>query len=245
MKENKTNQKNKICLISFPRSRSSFLLELLSLHYNLRTEFSIENLTYKFTNRKISYFKYKNRFIQILESLNNPKDRFIIRIHPHHFFAHFGKEFDLSKMFNLNLFNFKQYDNIYVTKRSTVDRISSHYIAKKTGIWTYTKDSEKKPLKNLKPFVINPNDESILDAVKENIVFEKIDQYFKNNSINYECINYEDLITYAKEHNYPINNVTLIETQYDYSKIISNYSDIERYYQEFDLEFRKKLGLIS
>lgn len=243
MKKNKINQKNKICLIGFPRSRSSFLLEALALHYNLNVELSIQRLSDKFVSKRLSYAEYRIRFTRLIEALNKSNTKFIVRIHPYQFIANSGKKFDLSELFDFDLFNFKQYKNIYVTKRNIVDRVCSLYIANKTGVWTYTKDSREKPLEDLEDLVIEENDQSILLSIMEDVIFEKLDDYFKDNSIVYESIDYNDVVNYAKEHNFPIEKVKHIETNYDYSKIISNYSDIERYVKNAELKIREELGL--
>lgn len=242
MKKNK--QKNNICLIGFPRSRSSFFLECLSLHYNLPIDLSIQRLSDNLIRKNIVRSKYKVRFISLLRTLNNLDSNYVTRIHPYQLVANSEKYFDLSEIFDFDLFNFKEYKKIYVTKRNIVDRVCSVFIAKKTGTWAYIKDSEKKPLKNLEPCIINDNDKSIYLAVTEEIIFEKLEEYFKNNSIAYEIIDYTDVVIYAKKHDFPIDKVKYVETNYDYSTIISNYSEIKQYIENANLEIRKNLGLL-
>ena len=224
-------QVNKICLIGFPRSRSSFLLESLSRHYDLHTEKSIEDLFHSFRHYNIDENEFVKRYAELLNELDDPNKRFIIRFHPVHLSKRRSKhvDFDLNLILDFDQYNFSQYDKIYFSTRNLVDQICSLFVAAKTGIWTYKKDNGTRPLSKLEGWIIEENAGMIFNALGDQIIVDQLEQYLKRNNISYEVLDYDNIVTYAEKNGLPVKEISHLETHYDYSKIILNYDQLPQY----------------
>ncbi len=220
------------------------MLEALSYHYGLPIEESIQNLCDQFQQFAINETDFRDRYLALLKELDDPNKRFVIRFHPVHLAARRDKSFSLDQILDFDSFNFQQYDKIYVTTRSPVDRVCSLFVASETGLWTFTKTSVERPLINLPPKSIVENSGVIRKSITDDIIYEKLEEHFKKKSIDYESVDYDNMVSFAKENGFPVRSVNHVETHYDYTKMISNYSDLEGYIKAADLDIRTKLGLL-
>lgn len=198
----------------------------------------------RFRNYEITEEQYKTEYPNLLNQLSL-KERFIVRFHPIHLTASRDLFFDLNMIMDFELFDFKQYDKIYVTTRSPVDRVCSLYVANRTGVWTYTRDSTEKPRRDLPVFEINDDFYSkIKFSIRDDLIYERLRDFFDRNSISYETVDYDDAITYARNNNLPIDSVSHIKTGYDYSKLFQNYDEIKSLFDKANIAVRKTMGLL-
>jgi len=211
----------KACVIGFPRSRSSILLETISLFYNIPLlGEDINELT-----EDLKTPPSTDEYSALLEKYRNVKDG-VIRFHP--FQIHeMPREQMLSKF---ELFNFEQYDKIYITYRESVaDIIASNFVARRLKKYTYK--SKDQLVTDIPKMTLSIESHAV---VKDQIYFESIvdqlKQYFTLHNISFEELYYNDIPKYLTDH-FPGVSSFHVETNYDYKSIIENYDDIESLYK--------------
>lgn len=125
-------------------------------------------------------------------------------------------------------FNFETYDRIiFLDRKNIVDRLCSRIIANKIKKWHYNNDDL--PLTKIDPisFDLQQHRRFLNMHLLDDICVKIIKNYCKVNSIASEDIFYEDLIPWVNE-NIKEKSFTL-PTNYNYSEIFQNYSEIESY----------------
>jgi hypothetical protein len=210
----------KICIIGFPRSRSSILLETISIYYGIKILGQDINELYE---------RHGEKYITTLRTLlkkNEKETSGVIRLHPLQMAS--NRPFEI---LNFEWFNFKQYDEIYFTFReSAIDNIASVFVASKLQ---YTYKSKDHLVKNAKFYFDNKDQWCIRDHVRSLLIVDSLKTYLKNNNISYKDLYYNDIPTYLLE-NFPGAETFHIETTYDYKSMVVNYSDIEQYYKNYE-----------
>lgn len=220
-------------------------MNALALHHRMEVEESVQNHWDRFQRYEMTESQYRNDYPQILDRLYRDKDRLILRFHPVHLTTSRDLYFDLSMMLDFDMFKFSQYDKIYITTRSSIDRVCSLYVASQTGRWTFTKTSEEKPLTDLPLFNINDYTYApVKYAIKEDIVYEQLRAFFDANAIRYEEIDYDDAVNWARNNNLPVDDVNHVETGYDYSRMFRDYDNIPVWIERANKEMRTALGLL-
>tara|TARA_B110000503_G_C7171345_1_gene424426 strand:+ start:7820 stop:8467 length:648 start_codon:yes stop_codon:yes gene_type:complete len=209
----------KVCIIGFPRSRSSILLETISLFYKIPILGApINDLDYRNLNSNLGINLLRN----VLQ-----KDQGIIRFHPMELM---NKE-DNYKIYNFDLLNFKQYNSIYVTYRESVsDIIASEIVARTFKKFTYKSQTEL--FEDIAPIKIT---DKHCNLIKEHVHSEKLvtnlKDYFKANRLEFTELPYDSIPLYIST-NYPNTHTFHIETNYNYQKIITNYNEILPLYNQ-------------
>ena len=217
----------KICIIGFPRSRSSLLLETISKYYSIPLLGEDINSIGKTIPMRDwiadtvlppppdSYYTG----LKLLLLMHNRKQEGVIRLHP----------LQLSFMpysagiINFDIVNFKQYDTIYFTSRNDVDTVASLFVAGQLNTFTYK--SKDAVFKNIAKMTITDN-ETIRTHIISEIVVDKLKKYLATNNINFTELDY-DMIPQYIEGKYPDAKSYHVETNYDYKSIITNYDDID------------------
>jgi hypothetical protein len=209
----------KICIIAFARTRSSMLLETISLFYNIPIlGQEINELAFKGPLIPSSY-----KSIILNDSL--VKDG-VLRLHPLHFHPERILQYsEEERTAEFDLFNFKQYDQVYVVYREPVsDLIASFLVAEKLATFTYQHNI--KPFKNIEPIEITPESyKHIKGHIHSENFVRKLKEYFTINNIKYKDLFYDDIPKFCKK-NYPGGKTFHLETNYNYKKIIKNYDEI-------------------
>ena len=215
----------KICIIGFPRSRSSILLETISLFYNipiLGEDINQLTLDYKVTPTNMLYQSMLANYRKVTEG--------VIRFHLAQLLERPRKDLNA----NFDLFEFSQYDKIYFTFRESVsDIIASEFVAETLNTWTY--QSKDAVFKNIEPMEIPADDRVIRDYVTFERAVVKLKTYLTDNNIASEDLFYNDIPLYLKKH-FPGANTFHVRTNYDYSKIITNYDSILEFYNQYKNE---------
>lgn len=217
------SNKMKVCVIGFARSRSSIVLETISLFYNIPILGEDLNQITKDLKSPPSTPAYREFLKKHLEV-----DEGVIRFHP--FQLHEMPKSEMQSKFEL--FNFGQYDKIYITYRDSVaDIIASNFVARKLKKYTYK--SKDEVIKNIEPMTIE-NHSVIVDQIHFEGIVDRLKDYFKDNNIDYIELYYNTIPEYLAK-NFPGVSSFHVETEYDYKSIITNYNEIEPLY-----EFYKK-----
>lgn len=207
----------KYCIIGFPRSRSSMLLETISLYYKIPV-----------LGRPIDDFHQRNFHSNFGKSLLRNilrTDQGVVRFHP----LELMNKQDNYKIYNFDLLNFEQYDKIYFTFReSPTDALASEFVARNLGRYTYKHSDDL--LKHIDPIELNDDQLIKLYIYSENLVMQ-LKKYLKENGIRSEDLYYNDIPNYVNDQ-FPTVKTHHVETHYDYKKIITNYNDIFLKYEE-------------
>ena len=223
----------KICVIGFPRSRSSLLTESLSDYFCIPIIGEDINLVNKMLENRATWVHDRNyppkpighfnKLKSLLKSVQQQQDG-IIRLHPLQLsMAGFSGE-----VLDFNLFGFDQYDQIYFTDRNSVpDSICSHFISTHiTRRFTY------QSLKDINQY-INPMS-IYLDTygylcvfLYEKLIEHELKKYLIEKNISWIQLEYNDIPAYIKT-NFGDGLSRHVETQYNYKELIGNYSSIER-----------------
>jgi hypothetical protein len=212
----------KIAVIGFVRSRSSILVEAISLFYKI--PILQENLN---LNQNLDSF--------LLNSYKQEKG--VIRFHPEDPILYKKNSYKY-----LELFNFEQYDKIFFTTRDSVtDYVCSYSLALQLNSFTYqsVKDFEiDKPVNHFSIYN-NFHFKALKHYVYSQVVVNKIKKHFIKQGITFVSLEYNDIPSFIK-NNYPETKLHHLETHYDYKNIFSNYSDIENIYLSIKPELIKK-----
>lgn len=215
----------KACIIGFARSRSSILLETISLFYKVPIlGDDINNLTQNL-NTPPSSDAYKSLLAECFD-----KTEGVIRFHPFQILEmpHKGMCADF------DLFKFEQYDKIYFTYRESVsDIIASEIVARKLKKYTYK--SKEELVTYIPPITVNVgrnNINAIIDYVHYERAVIKLKQYFKDKGILSQDLYYDEIPKYLEE-TFPGVDTFHVETNYNYRKIITNYDDIIPLYEYY------------
>lgn len=225
----------KICIIGNPRSRSTYLRDTISAHYNIpvisESEFdqSFGILPVKCYNGT-DWDPYidpelKLKFLQAFEQLQKSfleRSNFVIKIHP----SKLTMSPASGTIINFDLYNFKQYDDIYFSTRTNiVDSICSYFIADKTDKWHYGKDET--PLEIVKQPMTSKI--AVMIFIWHELINNELKKYLSSNNISWKEIDYTDMPSYLNEH-FPGDFSNTLDTQYDYKLTISNYDEILEMY---------------
>lgn len=215
----------KICIIAFARTRSSMLLETISLYYGIPIlGEEINKLALERQSLPSSY-----NFTVDYSHLDNG----VLRLHPRHFFPiRILSLSEADRKAEFDLFNFKQYDQTYFIYRESIsDLIASFFVAEELNTFTY--QGNIKPFQNIKPIEITEKHHAhIKGQLRSEKVVLKLKEYFENNNIKYTDLFYNDIPSFV-ETNYPGKKTFHIETKYDYRSIIKNYDEILSLYNYY------------
>lgn len=209
----------KVCIIGFPRSRSSILLETISIFYNIPV---IGEHVNTITDRRGNYLHTLAHELNHITGEANG----VIRLHPLQLAA---APFDI---IDFSLINFEVYDKIYFTFRESVaDNIASNFIATKLNKFTYRMESDRR---YVKPLEFTPDDYFHVRDYNQSIaVVNSVKSYLAEHNIPSEDLYYNNIPRYLASH-FPGVKTFHVETKYDYQKLILNYEHIEEVYQRMN-----------
>ena len=214
----------KICIIAFARTRSSMLLETMSLFYKM----PILGEKINFLPGEMLPSEYK-----IIITTDSRAPNGVIRLHPRHFYPR--KILNLSeddRRSQFDLFNFKQYDQVYFVYRESIsDLIASYIVADTFNTFTYQNDI--KPFDHVAPIKLTEKSHNhIIGQLYSEKVVDKLKEYFDTIGVEYKDLFYNNIPKFCKD-NYPNTQTFHIETNYDYKSIITNYDEILPLYNHY------------
>lgn len=225
----------KILLYGVPRTRSSYLQDILAQNFNINNNGEPYNLSFSSvwdkTLFKKSDFLWKNwqkDFWSVTSNLENKKD-FIAKIFVAHTYNTY-KNLENKKLEPTDFIDiqkvFLSYDKVYILCRNNlVNNICSWYYAIENNLF-YN-------LKNTIPLINNNKTKKIkINYIIKDLRCFIIDNHILKyqidnclNSVNYEIIDYDDIPKYV-ETNFPNRSSMFVDANYQYDKIISNYEQL-------------------
>ena len=249
----------KILLFCLPRTRSSFLQDILSQHYKIPNLFE----PYKFAEKlatKTMFIStanigklYKKAIIDISAELKNEPTG-ILKMFPCHTYNSYellwkkDHNFTIQKEEILDLekvHNISNYDKIFVLKRKNLtEGMASYWFANERGQFLFTKETQFFVQSYMPKTKIN------LDMPYKWLKVHYMDcrvmdyqlAWMTKNKIDFTELYYEDIPNYV-ETNFPNYETKYVETAYDYKNIIANYDlideRIKRAKAEVDSDFEK------
>jgi len=225
----------KICIIGHPRTRSSVLLESLCSQYEVpiigEKINDLGKLAYcraRYDGVELSIPKfYRNLLNGCLTQIENSNNG-VVRIHPTQlsFLLYSSKMIDFSRL------DFSKYNKIYFTVRHNVSAmISSLFLAHTLGKFTYREKTEVHTA--IQPIELVPNlyFNTIEMLLYSEFIMDEVKKYLTTNSIEWEELDY-DIIPKHIEENYSNATSSHVETEYDYSRIVTNYDDLQLIYEQ-------------
>lgn len=223
----------KICIIGHPRTRSSLLLGIVSSYYDI--PLIGENLnkigntlygSYVGEDHPVSMF-YQKLLDGYLKQVFSKK-KGVIRIHPTQLsYLNYS-----SKMIDLDRLSFGQYEKIYFTVRQNIpDMISSLFIAHMLKKFTY-QNIQDVP-KTVQPVALLPDlyFQSVEMLLYSELIMDRVKEYLTLHSIEYEELDYDNIPKHIEE-NFSNAVTTHVETEYDYSNIVTNYNELQTIYEQ-------------
>ena len=219
----------KYCMISLPRSRSSVLLETISMFYGI-----------KILGEEIGkiYIRNNEEYLRTLKKMlkkNSRAPKGVIRLHPLQMCSRTreqakSQKIDAFTLLDFKYYNFEQYNKIYFTYRESIeDNIASNFIAHRFEKYTYKVGS--KLITDTTVTFSKSDHWHVIDYIHSIKIMELLKKYLLENSISYQELYYNDIPDYLRR-NFPQVKSSHIETNYDYRKMISNYDDITVVYNE-------------
>lgn len=225
----------KILLYGVPRTRSSYLQDILAQNFSINNKGEPYNLSFSSvwdkTLFKKSDFLWKNwqkDFWNVTSNLENEKD-FIAKIFVAHSYNTY-KNLENKKLEPTDFIDiqkvFLSYDKVYILCRNNlVDNICSWYYAIENNLFynlektiPFINHNKTKKIK------INYINKDLRCFIIDNFILKyQIDNCLKG--VNYEIIDYQDIPKYV-ETNFSNRSSIFIDANYQYDKIISNYEQL-------------------
>lgn len=208
----------KLLVIAQPRSRSMWLVSLLASYYNLRNLKEPYGLQYDFAQDQNNVDQWFKSVLSINSNLSLKRD-FVAKLQTNNLYWEGNYQ-------GPSLFNVAQYDRVFVLSRDNVaDAVCSMDLAiqlkKRHHLETPTEMTPR-------TFSIIDNEELLLDTIRahESLVRTKI--YLNKQGIEYTNLSFDTLKEWA-EVNLPNTTSHLVESNFNYAKIYTNYNDVESY----------------
>lgn len=211
----------KYCVVGFTGSRSIILLETISLFYNIPV-----------IGEDID--SYRSNFEEFLTRIYNT-DNGVIGFRPQNLINRPYPTY-LPKIVDLESLRFEQYNQIFFTYRNVSDQIASLIVENQLG-----NESEIEAIIPQMTFSPSSNPLHLIfveDYIYGELLVVSIKNYLSKLNLSPIDLNYDDVPAYL-DANYPGTMNNHIETDYDYTTIFTNYSDIEPFYNSLKVELTK------
>jgi hypothetical protein len=217
----------KILVIGMPRSRSNYLKQCISKHYKiknvgepyqeqyerLKNPLRLENFPY-FANIISNQLREDNKsFVCKLQTTNIP-----------------GRH--LVELDNYKHFQFEMYDQIYITvRRNLVEQICSTIVAVKTGNFVFRDVVPNIPPGEFTFDIIN--DSNLFAETFTNLLRIRFAiKHLKSQGIPFNVVYYEDCPTWVSDNLGTVDS-DMVETNFNYSKIFNNYTEMQDVVQAY------------
>lgn len=252
----------KIAVLCTFRTRSSYLTDVLSKHYNIKDIWEpYENLTRSVFRSSFNrsptnlWQAYKTQVPKLTDTFLE-QGNFVLKIFNHAYFNSYKIEYHLERKLNfsfddtdycdlINHFKLDKYDQIYFLNRKNVhDNIISFLFGMQTKM-LYSEDQI--PLlskhKKIKKLSYDPLNLKIL--VSKNMLMPFYLNQLKKIGLPFIELDYEDIPNYVSEH-FPNVQTEYVESNINYKELICNYDEtvgeIEKYKKELEPYFIKLLS---
>ena len=252
----------KILIYGNARTRSTYLIDILAKHYDCPNLFEpyhrkiTDKLdkTLNFYERDKKYELYLQETKKVTEHLKKlPK--FAVKLFPDALYNFYKYPTDTNKYKDIKksdclpfieTFNIQMYDLIFATTRNnTTDWLCSFLTAQREDMFLFKNEKEARfyaprntKLKYTKSFMEG--------MAFSNIFFEINFKVLKKFYPNIIRLDYDEIPSYVQD-NFSGIKTSLIDTKYNYKKLITNYSQIEKDFEQarIDIEEEKIIKLLS
>lgn len=240
-----------VLVIGKPRSRTSFLTSALinkfnishnhheNFNYNFNYNDYLEKLALTKSNPNIEdVYKKQLRHLENITEQVFAENNGIIKIFPRHIISHLGekrkiysyKDFTFKVMLNVSeIFQLNKYNKILLLNRDLQDSAISYIVGKITGQALFTESDKliSDQIANTAITITKDHIPQLNYYIFEYIVYEDLYNFIKN---NYDCtlLHYDTVVKYVSE-DLKISDNFYVNPKFNYSKIVTNYSDIVQY----------------
>lgn len=236
----------KLLIFGSPRSRTSYLLDVLCQYYNIKN--FREPYTGQLAAESNNFETYKFKCQEVTNSLKN-QDNFGLKIFTAalinwDFFREDANYRTLTKESIMDMYdihNLDMYDKIYITyRKNSVDRFCSFTRAFSQNKFIFRKGQENS-IKFYSPKNVNLEYNyqslkvSLLTDMLHNELIKQIIQR-KNNVI---CLEYNEIKNFVST-NYPNIETQCVESFYDYKNKLKNYNQICDDFNKAKLELEQE-----
>ena len=221
----------KVLLIAQPRSRSMWLVSLLASHYQLKNLKEPYGLQYDFAQDQNNVDQWFRSVLSINSDLTLKRD-FVAKLQTNNLY--WGSSWQ-----GPSLFNVEQYDKIFVLSRDNVaDAVCSMDLAIQLKKWHHLETPADIPARQ---FSIIDNEDLLLDTVRAHESLLRTRDYLDKNNIEYTNLTFDTLKDWVDLN---LSNVSshLVESNFDYAKIYTNYNDVAAYCRNTDRAWIFKNG---
>lgn len=242
----------KILIFGTVRTRSSYLLDVLSQYHNLTNLFEPYAIEVKVSNKLLfrrpdqAWIKYKEELNSITKNISSD-DNFGLKIFPSNTFNFWKYNFVYNKTLDWNItkndlldvestYNLSMYDQIFVLHRENfADLVCSYFHAWSTQF--LYKKNEKILVQTNKPKQkrLQFNYNKLKTIIIEDLIFQHHVINLQKTNLSLIKLEYNNVPTYVKE-NYKNITSNLLESNYDYKNTISNYDEILENIQKIKTE---------
>lgn len=247
------------CIIGMKRTRSSVLAESISKFYDSDNYFAMwDSITpslkdhvffnkfpaYEKKQAKLDWFK-KGIKEATLKVFNTPNS--VIKLFPRFMIYHdiqYVQDHKKSKLpKNLDeliiiteieeYFQLSKFNKIIYLERNITDAVASYcYAIYLDKFQFYTVKEVRQYNKTCKPITIDLNSPWIDFCIFEYMLKNQIKKYLDSIKLNYTLLNYDEIPHHCDLY-YSGSNNRLQDSQFDYSKIIINYANLQDYINSF------------
>lgn len=243
----------KLLIFGSPRTRTSYLLDVLCQHYN------IKNFREPYTGRIVTECKnfetYKNKNIEITNKLKK-ENNFGLKIFTDalidwELFRENADYSNLTKQSIMDIYdihNLDMYDQIYITyRKNSVDRFCSFTRAFSQNKFIFRKGQENS-IKFYSPKNINLEYKysNLKLFLFTDILHNQLIKYLTKRKNNITCLEYAEVKTFVNT-NFPTIESQCVESFYDYKNTLKNYNQIcdDFIRAKLELEQERAVELIS
>lgn len=237
----------KFLLISRPRTRSTLLIDALSKYYNITDK----DENYKFTINKMpstilkpenieTYFNSFQTLFKNAVQANFKENNFAIKLYPRMLML--GKHdisdldsYSYKMITNLTYYtNIKKYDKIYYLTRNLKDSICSWAYGNALNYYNFRDKETLEAKRNSLPSITIDieNDGELKFYIYESAILTHWKKFLIDTNIIFTEVDYNDTPQYVSD-NFPNIKSKTIDSQFDYSKIITNYYEIDNFINDF------------
>lgn len=221
----------KVLVIAQPRSRSMWLVSLLASYYNLKNLKEPYGLQYDFAQDQNNVDQWFRSVLSINSDLSLKRD-FVAKLQTNNLYWEGNWQ-------GPSLFNVEQYDKIFVLSRDNVtDAVCSMDLAIRSKKWHHLDTPS-----SIEPRLFNivDNEDLLLDTIRAHESLLRTKDYLDKRSIEYTNLTFDSLKGWV-EVNLPNTSSHLVESNFDYTKIYTNYNDVESYCRNTDRSWIFKNG---
>lgn len=240
----------KILILCRPRTRSTLLIDSVAKHFEITDEDENLKRTYgKFHSILLNPKFYDTFFNEFQKSFKNHvqelfvKNNFVVKLYPRMltFSPHVInniKEYNLTCMSNLTYFaNIRKFDKIYYLDRNIVDSVCSWAFSNHINNFNFRNERNLADYQSINISIDIEKDAFLKFYIFEACILKLYKTFLEKNNINFIDLTYDNVVDYTKLNFPNVVNKT-IHSNFDYSKIITNYYDLQTsimsYYDECD-----------